>query len=343
MRVVVSGCAILTVLALVGCEEGREAHRLREEARRVTPVDPGLPPEELAIELRRRADPEPLEGAALRRFDVRELLGPSEPVREPQRGGIRGALTGFATTADRSALPEFAAAKRPEGRSIREHLDNAILMNTSRMGYYADRAGPLRGRSLLLSRYMVVGEAMSLPNAGRWDRKAEELRAAGLPPLHEDLVPLLPLPRETPPTWRGVATAAQRKQVKELTEALQEDLRAALERKDLGGVADLCHAAIEQLMAWERAWGMHWQMTRHTIGSIGLAALRGSEHAANADRLELSIEYLRGLVRHTIGYGRDVDRLAQPLHARGVGIVVNEFTDQPFLQAHALRGEALPD
>jgi hypothetical protein len=40
------------------------------------------------------------------------------------------------------------AVARAGGPSIREHLLNAVAMNTSRTGYYAARAGDKRGRTV---------------------------------------------------------------------------------------------------------------------------------------------------------------------------------------------------
>lgn len=294
----------------------------------------------------RAQDPDVRQGGALAWWVLKELLrGPIQPGPDGGVPGAAEALEGFSARADRTALPEFASARAAQGRSIREHLLNAVYLNASRMGYYSKRAGFLRGfRSRLLSRYMVVGEAVAIAGIalGKFDEKAREASArSGRDILVGDLMPLLPLPKETPPRFRGVADAAQRKNVHRLVDDLTRDTKRALDAGDLDRVALLCAQATLGVIARENAWKVHFHMTRHTIGSVGLAALRGAEHArAGAGTRGLHVDYLRGLVRTTYSYGLNVDRLAQPLQARGLGIVVNEFTDQAFRDAWAAQQRA---
>jgi hypothetical protein len=317
------------------------AARAQEGLGSVTAVDPAesLRGAMAIAEALRSRDPETREAGKLAWFAIRESLRASLPLGRPpapDAPGLVGALGGLGRFGDRSRLPEVSIIEAGEP-SIREHLLNAIAMNTSRIGYYSARAGDAGGRARLLLRYMIVGEAVAL--AGTAARKHDERARAwrgpdGVPLLVGDLVPLRPLPMQAPPWFRGVATRRQRGEVRGIVKQLARDVDKALDARDLRRVADLCKAAIDAVAAREEAWRIHFAMTRHTIGSIGLCALRGAAPSRARDMRTLTIDYLRGLVKHTLPYGLNVDRLAQPLHARGLGVVVNEFTDQPFLQQY---------
>jgi hypothetical protein len=294
-------------------------------------------PIELALELREREDPSPLAGKELRKYSLRQFLFPRQAHAFDTDPTLVTGLAGASALPERHAMPEFVSAEHEDGRSIHWHLLNAIYMNASRISYYAERAGNKKGRSRRLSRLMVIGEAISLPSVKTWDMRAREILAESGVDFVDHMRPLNPLPPQTPPVYRGVATMQQRKQVKELGKTLESELEVALEGGDLRTVTDLVYAAVSQLVAWEEAWGVHWHMSRHTIGSIGYTALHGEANAGVEGITGLTLDYLGTVYKHTIDYGRQVDRLAQPLHAQGSGIVVNEFTDQSFLQAYERR------
>jgi hypothetical protein len=291
-------------------------------------------PADLALALRLREDPPRLIGAALNRFNWRQFLFPRRTHGFDTSPEIVAALEGYALEANRSLLPEFTSADYAGGRSIHWHLLNAIYMNSSRMPYYMQRAGDLRGRTRRLARYMIIGETVSLPSIRRFDRANDELKAATGVDFVDLLRPLNPLPPQTPPVYRGVATRAQVRQVKELGRQVRRDVQDAVAKQDLPRIAEVCRAAIVQLMAWEQAWGVHWHMSRHTIGSVGFTALMGLERAEVPGLRAMVFDYLKLNAKNTVSYGRQVDQLAQPLHARGLGMVVNEFTDQRFLDMY---------
>ena len=73
-----------------------------------------------------------------------------------------------------------------------------------------------------------------------------------------------------------------------IVDGLEDEVRAALDRGELRRIVDACRAALARVVACEEAWRVHFQMTRHTIGSIGYAALRGDQHARVAPTRDLS-------------------------------------------------------
>jgi len=309
--------------------------------RREAETPSALPPQiEFALELREREDPPPLAGKELRKYSMRQFMFPRKAHSFDESPQIVADLAGAAAMPEREVMPEFVSAGDKRGRSIHWHLLNAIYMNASRISYYAGLAGDKRGRSRRLSRLMIVGEAISLPSVKAWDRRAREILERTGVDFVEHMRPLNPLPPQSPPIYHGVATKEQRRLVKQLGKQLKADLKVALEARDLRQVTDLVYVAVAQLVAWEEAWEVHWHMSRHTIGSIGYTALNGEANAEAEGIEELTLDYLGTVYKHTIGYGRQVDVLAQPLHTEGSGIVVNEFTDQSFLHAYERRQAA---
>jgi len=245
-------------------------------------------------------------------------------------------LRGLTDQFDPATLAEHAGeADLNRGPGLYRHMRNAIDTNLARRGIYAALAGARGGDSTYLSWYLVVNEALTLPVMAWYDWKAGDFVAAGIPVLAEDVIPLRPRPIDTPPRHRGVASEAQRGEVAREVDAFTGDVEALLDAQDFAGVADRAWDLVRWIDARQRGWGCHFAMTRHMIATIGYGALRAVEHAeaSGGETRDLSAGYL-GSALLGLGFAQDVDAMAQPLHAEGSGILVNEFPGGYFRRAY---------
>ncbi|RME72240.1 MAG: hypothetical protein D6776_09105 [Planctomycetota bacterium] len=216
--------------------------------------------------------------------------------------------------------------------AFRRHLVDAIAVNRDRKPRYGRRS---RGRSRRFSDLLIGFEYGCLPFAWWLDRAARPWQRRGVPVLEDDLMPMDAIaPWDTPPVHRGVASPVA---FDALSSSLRTYRRTIGERMrsgpDFAGLARASIALLDEIERTERTEGAHFAMTRHFVESIGLAAANAIRYrrATGGGTDPLCRRFIRV---QALGLPSVLpfDRLAQPLHREGLGILVN---DVPAIPARA--------
>lgn len=267
------------------------------------------------------------------------LAGAPGPSGQAQ--GLAQVLDPSAPRAGPPALDPDLAARINHGPGVAQHMANAIAMNRERRELYAGRTGQA---SRQVSDTLLAGEESKLVGwtLAALDWMAADFNAQGVPLIREDVIPLRPLPPETPPRWRGRADAATEAAARALLVAYVGDARRLVSARSFEALAARSHQAVVDLAGLEARAGCHFAMSAHLISTVGYGALRAQEHVARARPVRwllrwrytgfdvssafVSAQYLSSTLYALPDFALEVDLAAQEVHRdHGVGIVVNEF------------------
>ncbi|HEY9898485.1 MAG TPA: hypothetical protein V6D00_04820 [Pantanalinema sp.] len=214
------------------------------------------------------------------------------------------------------------------------HVRDAIRTNRARREVYA-RAS--EGASLPLSQKLITLEHLVLPLAAWFDRAASEFNKRGIPVVQADFVPMSGLlPPETPPRHRHRASDEEARRLDGWLTDYRDAAEAAIKGRDFGKVAELSVTLLERIEQLEERSDSHFAMTKHLVESVGFAAVHGvqSHAATHGDADDLIARFLRVQAFGLTG-APSMDREAQRLHERGIGILVNDLPDIPLRAAWA--------
>lgn len=210
------------------------------------------------------------------------------------------------------------------------HVSEAIQSNKSRRSYYHQQAG---NKAWWTSTILIFSERLTIPIARRYDRMALPFNEHGIPVVEDDFAEMsLILPKETPPRHQGQPDRLSRLELKRLAKNARKASMAALKRGNYAIVQQELAAAIRGLEAVEQKYNLHFAMTRHLLESAGLAALRAPVYirASSGEAGNLCRKFVALQVK-VIDRGIFLDKMAQASHRKGVGIIVNDVPDIPFL------------
>lgn len=238
------------------------------------------------------------------------------------------------------------------GWSVREHglaahLRDAIRLNRARRPGYVRLGGR---RSGLVSTLLIASERLLLPSAWGFDRQAQPFVQAGVPILVADLspmpdpVPIVPARRRTRDAHlsssEALGTSPASGEGKTL---LSSDLRLggvrwAVRRGNFSEAAERLVGALRTVRDAEAVEERAYALTAHVIESAGLMALRAPRYAeaTGGATVRLSRRLVAGhlpLVAAALG----LDRLAHPVQAHGVPLLVDDLPAIPFEAEHAAR------
>lgn len=215
---------------------------------------------------------------------------------------------------------------RTEVRLFTIHLREAIALNRRRAPRYAEVSG---GRSQALSGLLIAMEASTLPVAAWFDRRSAPFVADGVDVVAEDFVSMDGVrPWHAPPARRRVAGRRAHRRVAEHLDLARRDAARRAVAGDFAGVRDAAAVALRGVRAVEDGEGAHFAMAAHLVESLGFCADNARRRGAGpADVVARDLVLAQAL---GLALAAPVDRLAQPLHRRGVGIVVNDVPDIPF-------------
>lgn len=211
-----------------------------------------------------------------------------------------------------------------------KHIADAIVINKARMPRYAALSG---GRSKNLSRLLIWFEYTCVPFALWFDRKARPFNARGVPIGDDDFASMEAIkPLETPPPLRGRTSPEGWVELKALLKAYRRALSATTSAGDFMGAAAASAHFLHAIEEREKRHGAHLCMVRHFVESLGLAALNGPRFAEQTGGE--TIPLTRRLIQiQALGMISVLwfDKLAQPVHEMGAGILLNDVPDIPFL------------
>ncbi|WP_143537691.1 hypothetical protein [Rubrivirga marina] len=217
---------------------------------------------------------------------------------------------------------------------LTEHLRDAIRLNRARRAGYRRRGGL---RADLLSRALVAAERALLPAAWLLDRdaarhpvpvlRAELVDMAVAPPAHRPIPPVILSGAED---HTGPSQIASPRAGVGDTRSIGAILLAITRGEALASVSDRLSARIAEERRRERAVGRRRALTIHLLESARLSAARAADYARRTDGATLALSR-RLVLGHLalVPFARGLDRLAAPVHDRGVGLFVNDVPPIP--------------
>lgn len=210
-----------------------------------------------------------------------------------------------------------------------EHLRDALASNRERREYYARMSN---GASRALSDHVIRLETLTLPFALHFDLRADRFNRQGIAIVDGDLVPMSGvLPADTPPRHRSVAGKADLEKLDGWLDTYRAAVSGALAHRDFETIGRLTYDLLDRVEALEKTADAHFAMTRHVVESVGYAAQHSLAYreASKGQTDDLAARFIR-LQAFGLTGTIAIDRRAQALHKRGLGIIVNDLPDIPF-------------
>jgi hypothetical protein len=204
-----------------------------------------------------------------------------------------------------------------------QHVREAIALNRERMPRYAALTG---GRSLAISRRLILAERLTLPAAWYVDRRARPFQARGLRLGIDEFVSMAAAPEFQD---RCEAPSLQDYRMED-GPAVRRLLQAAWRSGGFPALRDAAHREVERLSVEPR---FHC-MLRHLLESIRRAAHLAPRHEETARAAGLpSTQRVSTLLLRLQLYGITsaawLDHLAAPIQAEGVPILCQDLPPIP--------------
>ncbi|MNY10363.1 hypothetical protein D3C86_1433380 [compost metagenome] len=267
-------------------------------------------------------------------------LNPRAPIRPDPR------LAAPAAGSDRRLV---APAKRPDPApwatqshyvpaqsttGFYQHVREAIHSNSERRAVYAKAS---KGASLPLSQKLITLEQLVLPLAAWFDRAAADFNRRGIPVVKGDFVAMSGvLPPQTPPRHRKQASDEDVRMLEGWLDDYHDATQGAIKRRDFKQVAALSVSLVDRIEQLEAKADSHFAMTKHLVESVGFAAAHGVQsHAASHGEADDLVARFLKVQAFGLSGAVSLDRDAQRLHARGIGILVNDLPAIPLREAWA--------
>lgn len=215
----------------------------------------------------------------------------------------------------------LASEARQDPACFLDHLREAKAINRERMPQYIDATD---GASRLISWILISSEAMAIPFATWLEWENKPLAQAGVGILCEDFVSM----EHTPP-FRRVSSDVPLPLGQFSPDRGWDDWGDFWKLSRAGAYADLARTA-DVVLAELALVPTYHCMYRHILESIRLAATRADDQLARARAKSLEREAGRvidALVMSQVGVipiAIVLDKLAAPLHARGIPIICQD-------------------
>jgi len=124
---------------------------------------------------------------------------------------------------------------------------------------------------------------------------------------------------------------------------LQNEIRELMssfhcnEKDDFQGIADISYVALLEVSGLESRYQVYLPMLRHVIESIGLGALHAIHYSAMSlgETRDLSQEFMSTQILGLNELIITFDCLANEVHQLGIGVLVNDLPDIPFMGEYA--------
>ena len=214
--------------------------------------------------------------------------------------------------------------------SFQQHLKDAIEINKQRALYYKEQTN---GRSVTISRALIVLEYLALPIAIYFEKQAKPFNQQGIMLVKHDFVPMQVADKTRQPPFQNALNVNALKYLQKNQKKLMRNINVAIKSQE--GLMDLyecakAHLAI--LEAFEEQHEIHLSMTKHLLESYLFIAKNGLRYAEQSENktLKLSQRLLslhQRLFTHTLKF----DKAANHCHQMGVGILYNDLPDMRHL------------
>lgn len=214
--------------------------------------------------------------------------------------------------------------------ALQAHLTTAISLNEARKPIYAELSS---GKSLPLSRNLILATKSMIPFAKSLDKHGNKLNRMGIPILREDLIPMQDLPKpETAPRFKEVIPKAEAYHLRMHIKYFAKEMKRLRKEKQLREICMLSANMLAQIDAWEESYGCHFAMTKYLLESTAYSALRGISYLEYENKsILLSSKLIKGHL-FLLPWAIPFDRKAQSIQAMGVGFLVNDLPQVPFME-----------
>lgn len=210
-----------------------------------------------------------------------------------------------------------------------DHVMGGIRLNQVRGPVYDCLSG---GDSRPILRKLTLFQRAFLPLAWLVDRRAHRFQRRGIPIVAGDLMPVAGLPApETPPRWRGKLASGPARQLKGELKTYKHRFWDRVRAADFQAAARLTWEALQMVKTVEEREGCHLAMVKHFLESLGLGALHAVRYVrdSHGEVIPLAKAFL-AVQLLPLGSTLSLDLDAQALHARGIGILINDVPSIPF-------------
>lgn len=211
-----------------------------------------------------------------------------------------------------------------------QHLQDAISIYKERTELYAAITD---NRSRGIFNHLILAETLLLPVARFYDLRAIPFIDKGIPIILNDFVSMegnkgfeYPFAPSNP-----INTIAE-----EDAQAILDEL-LSVDQSNLMSIALASFIALNEIHHLEETNGIHFAMTRHMLESLGFGALHGIYYQcqSNGETYRLANDFAKTqLLAIKIGNSIDLDKRANIFHQEGIGILVNDLPDIPFLEEY---------
>lgn len=212
-----------------------------------------------------------------------------------------------------------------------EHLDEAIRSHESRMPYYSKQSG---GASDPLFRKIATLQRLNLPVAWYIDLQARRFQKAGIPIITGDLFSMSTIfPKDRPPRYTGIMSDETLKAVRIKVREYQKKAFRYVSKSEFYKVAEATHELVVSLRQLEKQHNAHLAMMVHMLDSVGYTALHaaGYQQKTSGATDNLARQFLTIQI-FPLQECLPTDHKAQALHAKGIGVIVNDVPDIHFLK-----------
>ena len=207
------------------------------------------------------------------------------------------------------------------------HLLAAIGINCFRAMGYAYRS---KGRSLPRSMVLILSELLSLPSALLCDVWAALYLRLSLSYIFVSMRGL-PSPH-CPPLYTGLLRQQDFYRVYRHSMAYVNHCRLLRGPERFLSIAKETRKQILAIQQEQVSLEVHFAMTLHLLESIGMTALCFIQRASKSNRGPVFFGFLIRLQIHVLWLSMYFDRWVNPLHQKGLGIVIHDVPTIPFLK-----------
>ena len=211
-----------------------------------------------------------------------------------------------------------------------QHLRDAIDVYKERKVLYS---AVTDGKSENIFSLLIVSEVALLPMARFYDLRAIPFIDKGIPIIKSDFVSM-----EGNRGFEYPFTSAF-----PMTKAMEDDAQAVLDtllsvdKQNLMSVAQASFVALNEIHQLEEDNQVYFPMTRHLLESLGFGSLHGIYYQCQSEgeTFKLASDFSKlQLLAIKFGKSINLDKRANALHQQGVGILVNDLPDIPFLDEY---------
>jgi hypothetical protein len=222
---------------------------------------------------------------------------------------------------------------RIEDEGMATHILEAIVINIKRGMKYAKLT---RGRSLVLSLFMVTSELMVLLPAYLFDMWGKKYNRLGIRVIAADFIPMSHAKKfGSPLKFAGQTPPGELKDLQYQIKVYANTVNKLAAEKKFHMVAAHTHHMLTQVQSMETFHQALLPMARHILESIGFAAVNAARYEDQSQKrtnrlCAMMIQFqISGVV-----LALPVDKMAQKSHLLGAGIIENDVPYIPFHEAY---------